>query len=136
MITRRHFLKAAALCGLPVAAGALAWSGPFDWIYSRASRRLMAALQSPEQRLRGHFAYLALDREGVARYFADFARYHNGFSRHLPLPPAVYTNYLLSTDFFRNGADESRPVRYLSYYDPAVTPCNNPFARFDDEPAT
>jgi hypothetical protein len=133
MMTRRRFLKAAALCSAPVAAGALAWSGSFDWISSRVSRRLLAALQSPEQRLRGHFAYLELDPEGVDRYFADVARYDKGFSRHLPLPTEVYMNYLLSTDFFRNGADESRLVRYLSYYDRAITPCNNPFARFDNE---
>lgn len=36
--------------------------------------------------------------------------------------------YLLSTDFFRNGADPARIVRYVSLYDPMI-PCGNPFAR-------
>jgi hypothetical protein len=40
----------------------------------------------------------------------------------------VTTQYLMSSDFFKNGADESREVHYLGYYDP-MTPCNNPFAR-------
>ena len=40
----------------------------------------------------------------------------------------VTTLYLMSSDFFKNGADENRVVQYLGYYDPLV-PCNNPFAR-------
>jgi hypothetical protein len=38
------------------------------------------------------------------------------------------TLYLLSTDFFYGGADESRPVRYLRLYEP-TNPCGNPFWR-------
>ena len=40
----------------------------------------------------------------------------------------VVSQYLLSTDFFLNGADESAPVQYLSFYDPQLTVCRNPFA--------
>jgi hypothetical protein len=134
MITRRRFLEVAIISGVPVAAGSLAWSGSFGWFYSRASRRLVAALRSPEDRLLSHFDYLALEPEGVTRYVADCERYREGFSRRLPLAPEVYTNYLLSSDFFKNGADQSRLIRYIGYYDPAITPCNNPLARFDDEP--
>ncbi len=36
--------------------------------------------------------------------------------------------YLLSSDFFLNGADSSRIVRYRGLYDP-LHPCGNPFAR-------
>jgi hypothetical protein len=43
----------------------------------------------------------------------------------------VELQFLLSTDFFRFDADERRRVSYVGYYDPAVTPCNNPLARFD-----
>jgi hypothetical protein len=38
--------------------------------------------------------------------------------------------FLLSTDFFLNGADESRSVSYRTYYDP-YDGCSNPFAEFD-----
>jgi hypothetical protein len=131
MMTRRRFIRVAALCGAPIAAASLAWSVPVERLYSRAARRIGAFLQSPEQRLRAHFDYLELDVEGVRRYFADCGRYRHGFSRRLPLAPEVYTNYLLSTDFFRHGGDASRRVRYVGYYDPAVTPCNNPLASFD-----
>ncbi|HEX2341287.1 MAG TPA: hypothetical protein VHI98_12485 [Vicinamibacterales bacterium] len=131
MMTRRRFIGIAALCGAPIAAGSLVWSEPVEWLYSRTAQRIRAFLQSPEERLRAHFDYLELDPDSVRSYFADCGRYRHGFSRRLPLAPDVYTNYLLSTDFFRHGGDESRRVRYVGYYDPAVTPCNNPLARFD-----
>jgi hypothetical protein len=134
VISRRRFLEIAAVCGVPLAAGSLASDGWLAWFGSRASRRLLALARSPEERLRNHFAYLDLEPEGVARYFADCARYRAGFSRYVPFPPEIYTNYLLSTDFFKNGADESQLVRYVGFYDPAVTPCSNPLAQFDDQP--
>ncbi len=40
----------------------------------------------------------------------------------------VVTLYLLSTDFFKNGADLNRTVSYVRYYDPLIA-CGNPFAR-------
>jgi hypothetical protein len=40
----------------------------------------------------------------------------------------IVTEYLLSTDFFFHDADESREVRYLSFYEPRLAPCRNPFA--------
>ncbi len=42
----------------------------------------------------------------------------------------VVTNFLMSTDFFRNGADETKPVKYLFYYDPYAAPCQNPLAEW------
>jgi hypothetical protein len=38
------------------------------------------------------------------------------------------TLYLLSSDFFQHGADESRIVRYVALFDP-LRACDNPFAR-------
>jgi hypothetical protein len=38
------------------------------------------------------------------------------------------TVYLLSTDFFQHGADESRIVHYVALFDP-LRACDNPFAR-------
>ncbi len=38
------------------------------------------------------------------------------------------TTYLLSSDFFVNGADESRTIEYTGLYDP-LRPCSSPFAR-------
>jgi hypothetical protein len=133
MMTRRTFLRIAGWCAVPIAAGSLAWRDTLVWVLDRSAARLSAIVRSPEERLRAHFSYLNLDPAGVVQYFADHQRYRPTFSRRLPLAPDVYTNYLLSTDFFRHGADESTIVRYVGFYDPSVTPCNNPLARFDDQ---
>lgn len=42
----------------------------------------------------------------------------------------VVTNFLLSTNFFREGADETKPVKYLFYYDPYKAPCQNPLVKW------
>lgn len=36
--------------------------------------------------------------------------------------------FLLSTDFFRHGADQTRPVTYVAYFDPYLSPCYDPMA--------
>lgn len=43
----------------------------------------------------------------------------------------IVSLYLLSSDFFQNGHDETRLVRYVEFYDPFVNiqPCMSPFAR-------
>jgi hypothetical protein len=38
------------------------------------------------------------------------------------------STYLLSSNFFLNGSDESAVVRYVGFYDP-LHPCGNPFWR-------
>jgi hypothetical protein len=40
----------------------------------------------------------------------------------------VCAKLLMSTDFFFNGADVNRPVRYVVFYDP-YNGCTSPFAR-------
>jgi hypothetical protein len=49
-------------------------------------------------------------------------------SKRARLEDNLATIYLLSTDFFWNGADESKLVRYIALYDP-LRACGNPFAR-------
>lgn len=41
----------------------------------------------------------------------------------------IVTGFLLSSDFFMNGEDESRPVTYIAYYEPGLVPCFNPLLR-------
>lgn len=40
----------------------------------------------------------------------------------------VVTQFLISSDFFINGADTQRVVKYLGWFDPLAA-CSNPFAR-------
>jgi len=54
--------------------------------------------------------------------------YTDGRSKRERLEDNLATIYLLSSDFFWNGADESQPVKYRALYDP-IRACGNPFAR-------
>jgi hypothetical protein len=130
-ITRRTFLRVVALCGASLAVGWVAWRDSFTSLFGRGAARLVALVLSPEQQLRAHFRYLDLDQDGVDRYFADYQHHQEPLPRRRPLPPDVYMRYLLSTDFFLHGADESRRVHYVGFVDPYVTPCSNPLARLD-----
>jgi len=44
---------------------------------------------------------------------------------------AIVSDFLLSTDFFDNGADDSQPLVYRHAHDPYERICANPFASFD-----
>jgi hypothetical protein len=63
-----------------------------------------------------------------ASSFKRFYRSTGTHSRMGGFEDALVSTYLLSSDFFWNGSDESREVNYVAYYDPN-RPCNNPFAR-------
>ncbi len=130
-MTRRRLLQILVWCGAPLAVGWLAWRSSVTSLFGRGTARLLAVLLTPQQRLRAHFRYLDLDSGGVDQYFADYQRFRGTLSRRAPLPREVFTHYLLSTDFFRYGADESRRVRYVGFYDPYITPCNNPLVGVD-----
>ena len=136
---RRTFLLsiAAALCG---AVG---------WRFASASDT-DAVIKVLHKKLH----YLQLDEAGVRRFAADIARLglissfrlhvidaaDGLYTGHTPRPDhavgralrhgedRVTTQFLMSSDFFVTGADKSRTVHYLGYYDPLVA-CNNPFAR-------
>lgn len=99
-------------------------------------------------------AYLNKDPEGVRRFARDLSELHQISSTKMALISAagplysrlsldgdsrfersvhhgeerVTSSYLLSSDFFVNGANMSREIRYLGMYDP-LSPCHNPFAR-------
>lgn len=104
--------------------------------------------------LRKRLDYLNLDPEGVHRFAADVQRKkfvsrfrlmvidfvgplysetnvspdgHPGDTlRHGE--DHVVTQFLISSDFFINGADTNRVVKYLGWYNP-LQACGNPFAR-------
>lgn len=104
--------------------------------------------------IRKRLSYLRLDDAGLRRFADDLTATHKFSSIRLRVVAAaaplyqrleprgwttvgpsvrhsedrVTTQYLLSSDFFINGADENRLVRYLGLYD-AMQPCTNPFAR-------
>jgi hypothetical protein len=56
-------------------------------------------------------------------------------SRRDRLEDNLATLYLLSSDFFVQGSDQSRTIQYVALYDP-MRACGNPFARPASDPAT
>ena len=124
-ITRRVFVTS-LLGAAALTAGAGAWhwdSLRREWIV---------------RKLTAHFDYLDIDPAGVTRFVDTFEQYHYPIRRNplklllAPLPDEIYMNYLSSTDFFINDADESSPVRFVALYDPYISPCYNPFRRLQN----
>ncbi len=78
--------------------------------------------------VRRHFHYLEIDEASLARFARDYLRH---FSPPNLAGTDLYSHYLISSDFFQNGADESKTVRYVAIYNPYLSACRNPFARLD-----
>ena len=142
LMKRRHFLY--LLSGLTSLG-----TGTLVWRYRHFTDR--AAIESIVLR---RLSYLKLDPAGVRRFAAAAAATHaisdkklralaaaEPIATNFPLPKdsslardiaygeeRLVTNYLLSSDFFKTGADVNRLVRYVAYYDP-IRACGNPFAR-------
>jgi hypothetical protein len=63
--------------------------------------------------------FLVLPRETVDAFLASLTALKRK-------PKDGVRLFLLSTDFFAHGADESRPLGYAQLYDPYRSPCYNP----------
>jgi hypothetical protein len=64
----------------------------------------------------------------VAKSYTRYARSTDHRTRMERIEDGFAATYLLSSDFFLQGADRSRVVQYVAYYDP-LRACGNPFAR-------
>jgi hypothetical protein len=131
------------LSGLAAACGLIGWK------FARSTDE--AAIVKV---LHKKLGYLKLDAEGVQRFARDLTASKTVSSARLRIIDAagplytgsrltadntldngirhgedkVVTDFLLSSDFFKNGADQTRTVHYLGLYDPMIA-CGNPFAR-------
>jgi len=143
-ISRRRFLLGG---GAAAASAIFLYSGGW-WFFkvrNQDSTDFIAAI------LHKKLSWLQLEEDGVQMFAKDFGyqeitswagmagplyRYFDFFeltprAEYIDsLEDRVVLEYLLSTDFFLNDADESRPVRYLGYYDPYRPDFRNPLARF------
>lgn len=137
---RRRAFFGFAVAGLAAVCGLRVWS----------SRDEEAVIYILNKRL----GYLRLEASGVRRFAGDFAAHHAVPSRRLRAVSALWpayrfvplrsgipgsrhadiveeqiaSTYLMSTDFFQNGADQTALVVYQHYYD-ALNACSNPFRR-------
>lgn len=140
-VTRRNFLLTSGAAVL----GVLSFSGvraePEDIVVAVLKRRVGYLNVDPavfKVFARDYLAWKAKDAKRL-RILATFALPLRLFSPYELLPQGnalrrlendVVGRFLLSTDFFRNGADESKPVVYLGYFDPLTRPCSNPLMQF------
>ena len=134
---RRRFVKLGITALAAVGAGssgALAFRNreSVAWHWDKLSdsvdestSKLHRALVSVEDRIQNHFDYLNIDEGGLKAFAQQHQRrYGEGFDSE---PDSeLFERFLLSTDFFQHSANESRLVKYVSYYDPYVSPCYNP----------
>lgn len=80
-----------------------------------------------------HYSYLKIDRQDVEQFILDFeserfSLWRDPLKYRDNLPLIVYNTFLLSTDFFRNGANSSLRVTYTGLFAPPFI-CNNPFTK-------
>jgi len=143
-LSRRKFIGGA------LAGAALLVAAPYtfyQWRFGRPTSVVVAVLKR-------RVGYLTTEPGSFERFAREYVEYKKGHReqlaklsvvafpltyltlyRWLPmghpmrrLEDNVVTRYLLSTDFFIHSADESREVKYLSFYEPHTAPCRNPFA--------
>ena len=92
--------------------------------------------------IRKQLGFLKLDEPGLIQFANEYSK---GIDKYYKLTLKGYnllgidasqsgkihqlvTTYLLSSDFFIHGMDESRTVKYLAMYDPYLRPCAHPFS--------
>ena len=144
MATRRRFLLIASGVVVAAAVGVvgIAPSVTEAQIVSHVRRRLsflkldeaglrafakdqVAALLAKRptwNRMKYHFLSI------FTKTFTKYDRSNDRRSRMERMTDGFASTYLLSSDFFVNGANPANVVRYRSLYDP-LRPCGNPFAR-------
>lgn len=143
MLDRRRFLVA----GMAGLAGLVAWrlirSSDEDAIIAVLKKRLdylildenglrVFARDLVAQQIIASHKLRMLDFAGPVYTQLPLASHSNALTRAIRHgEERIVTQYLMSSDFFQNGADETREVHYYRYYDPTRTsrPCGTPFAR-------
>jgi hypothetical protein len=131
-MSRRRFLALGAGGASVVALGALGASRR-GLLSEKNQERLAGNLAwargahlTLEERVRERFHYLRLDPEGVRAFARDFEGRNGPVHRFQRPKVDPFEQFLLSTDFFQNGGDETRTIRYVALYDPYLNPCWNP----------
>lgn len=142
MVSRRKLLALGAVSAVAALFGIYKWNfgDPKDIIVAILKRRV---------------GYLGVDAASFDVFAVDYLKHRKQYIRDLTrlsafslpfrffspyswsdkenafrrLEDNIVSQYLLSTDFFQNGADENRAVKYILFYDPYVTVCRNPFNR-------
>lgn len=129
--TRRQILVAGLGGTTVVAVGArLLLGGRLDYTTIELSPELAARRQAAVEEARSRLgeelaeAGITFESDAIDHFFADYQKNHHQLTWPEDLRPA--TRFLLSTDFFDHGADATRTVKYVAFYDPYLAPCRLP----------
>ena len=144
-ISRRTFLLTALVGGVSICVGSIWFVG--------SRRGGVAELIASVVRKKLHF--LQIDENGLQQFAQDFgelaeATYGDGLNWLTWFRPLYeYTNlltsvdmvdvpaeqiaglFMMSSDFFREGSDETRVIEYVRLYDPYSRVCANPFPNLE-----
>jgi hypothetical protein len=145
-ISRRRFILSTLLAGISLYLGG--W-----WIFKVRqgdTSDIIATL------VRKKLDYLQLDEAGLNKFAEEYGPFIQQVSAQrlswlgMFSPLYLYTDlldstdmmeilgeqaaiiFLISSDFFWYGSDETRVINYLGLYNPYVRPCANPFAKLED----
>lgn len=125
--TRRSFLALTVVgASMAAAAGGATW-----WIKHRGE---LEGLEPPEpmsetgaqlaELLAKRLDMLKLPEATLSKWVNRYEK-HNGPWKGKKVGRKDLQNFVLSTDLFPDG-DESKPLRFVSYYDPYISVCYNP----------
>lgn len=124
-MNRRHFVAGALAIVATLAAAGVGW----------LRRRRVSGIDPASSahglapRLREEFHYLSLSDGAVDAFVRDFDDFYGERAARVARASGAPKRFLLSTDFFQNGADESHRVAYVAFYHPYRSPCYQPLAR-------
>lgn len=82
-------------------------------------------LQVSDEQFENFYNNYTIDNHKISQKAWDIAT-GRGEEYHRVAIDNMATAFLMSTDFFLNGADESKPVNYIGCFSPYITPCWNP----------
>lgn len=128
MKRRAFFVLAAGVAAASLAAFLLR-GRPAGSAIARVVRKRLGYLRTSEEDRERFARDFHLESPMAERRLADPERWSG--ARIEALEERVCESFLMSSDFFTSGADESKPVRYVALYQPRRQGCTNPFARFD-----
>jgi hypothetical protein len=129
IMKRRKFLTIAGIGGALAAVGSLRF---FTTSFEDSAADL----------IRNELSFLKLDEEGLKKFTTEFGKDKDRKYKLIVKGYSLFgvdvsksgklhnlvSNYLLSSDFFTAGMDESRLVKYVGLYDPYTRPCSHPFS--------
>jgi len=140
---RRKLLKFAALgaAGILVSSGAFVFFEKFDYLARKIVMKDTAMLNIDSTVYDQFFSDVEKQRKWDKlfdkqhkhllkwHYYIDNPLFRLHYASNYQVNRAKIVNtFLLSTDFFVNKMDVSRPIKYRMLFDPFLYPCSNPFS--------